>query len=62
MFLGLLYLQIISEQVLSYSLQLLVVLITLGLMYVGFIFIPPTNLLVLVVTLITCGLGGVAQK
>lgn len=56
MFLGLLYLQIISEQVLSYSLQLLVVLITLGLMYVGFIFIP-TNLLVLVVTLITCGLG-----
>lgn len=56
MFLGLLYLQIISEQVLALSLQLLVVLLTFILMYIGFIFIP-TNLLVLVVTLIACGLG-----
>lgn len=56
MFLGLLYLQIISEQVLALSLQLLVVLLTFILMYIGFIYIP-TNLLVLVVTLIACGLG-----
>lgn len=56
MFLGLLYLQIISDRVLGINLQLLVVAITSVLMYVGLIFIP-VNILVLVVTLIACGLG-----
>ncbi|WP_172187506.1 AzlC family ABC transporter permease [Lentilactobacillus kribbianus] len=56
MFLGLLYLQIISDRVLGINLQLLVVAITLVLMYIGLIFIP-VNILVLVVTLIACGLG-----
>ena len=38
------------------ALQLIMVLITFGLMSIGLIFIP-SNLIVLVVTLIGCGIG-----
>lgn len=56
MFIGLLYLQIISDQSLTISLQLILVLFTLALTYFGMIFIP-ANLLILVVTLLGCLLG-----
>lgn len=56
MFIGLLYLQIISDRSMIIALQLIMVLITFGLMSIGLIFIP-SNLIVLVVTLIGCGIG-----
>ncbi|MFC4652848.1 AzlC family ABC transporter permease [Lactococcus nasutitermitis] len=56
MFIGLLYLQINADKSLSQRLQLIMVLVTLGLVFVGMIFIP-SSILVLVVTLIACGLG-----
>ena len=56
MFIGLLYLQIISDRSMKIALQLIMVLITFGLMSIGLIFIP-SNLIVLVVTLIGCGIG-----
>ncbi|MCU6361400.1 hypothetical protein KW813_23930, partial [Enterobacter quasiroggenkampii] len=49
MFIGLLYLQIISDRSMKIALQLIMVLITFGLMSIGLIFIP-SNLIVLVVT------------
>ena len=55
MFIGLLYLQIISDRSMKIALQLIMVLITFGLMSIGLIFIP-SNLIVLVVTLIGCGI------
>lgn len=56
MFFGLLYLQVISDRALKLTLQLLVVLITIILTYVGMIILP-ANLVIIVVTLIGCGLG-----
>ncbi|MFT8548920.1 AzlC family ABC transporter permease [Liquorilactobacillus satsumensis] len=56
MFIGLLYLQIISDQVLQVSLQLAVVTFVLVLTYLGLIFIP-ANILILVITLLGCGFG-----
>ncbi|WP_457286646.1 hypothetical protein, partial [Pseudomonas aeruginosa] len=53
---GLLYLQIISDRSMEIALQLIKVLITFGLMSISLIFIP-SNLIVLVVTLIGCGIG-----
>ncbi len=56
MFIGLLYLQIISDRSLHRLLQLLVILFTLVLVYLGLIIIP-SNLLIVVVTLLGCGFG-----
>ena len=56
MFIGLLYLQVISDRNTSKRLQLILIGLTLILVYVGLIFIP-SNLVILVVTLIGCGLG-----
>ena len=56
MFIGLLYLQVISDRNTSKRLQLILIGLTLILVYVGLIFIP-SNLVIVVVTLIGCGLG-----
>ena len=60
MFIGLLYLQIITDRSLPRMLQLLMVGITLVLIYLGFIFIP-SNILILVVTVVGCGIGVVIK-
>lgn len=56
MFIGLLYLRVISDTILGIRLQLLMIGVTLLLFFVGIIFIP-SNILVLFVTLVSCGLG-----
>ncbi|MGM0157645.1 azaleucine resistance protein AzlC [Enterococcus sp. AZ191] len=56
MFIGLLYLQVISDRSLHRLLQLLVILFTLILVYLGLIVIP-SNLLIVIVTLLGCGFG-----
>lgn len=56
MFIGLLYLQVLYDKGLNKTLQLIVIAITLALTYLGLIFLP-TNLLIIVVTLTTCGIG-----
>lgn len=56
MFFGLLYLQVVSDRALKLTLQLLVILLTVILTYLGMIFLP-ANLVIIVVTLIGCGLG-----
>lgn len=60
MFIGLLYMQIISDKSMSRLLQILVVGCTLTLVYFGLIFIP-SNFVVLVVTIISCLLGVVMK-
>ncbi|MDF7637868.1 AzlC family ABC transporter permease [Lactobacillus sp. ESL0791] len=60
MFIGLLYLQIISDKSIRLKLQLLIVVFALVCTYFGLIFIP-ANLLVLVVTVLACGLGVLLQ-
>ena len=56
MFIGLLYLQILADRTMAFKLQVIMVLVTLGLTYLGLIFIP-SSLLLLVVTLVGCWLG-----
>lgn len=56
MFIGLLYLQLISDKSIKFKVQLTVVAIMLPLVYFGLIFIS-SDLLILVVTLIGCALG-----
>ncbi|KRN77656.1 hypothetical protein IV43_GL000681 [Ligilactobacillus acidipiscis] len=56
MFIGLLYLQIISDKMIQIKLQVEVILFVLLLTYFGMAFIPG-NLLILVVTLLGCMLG-----
>nr|WP_051995201.1 AzlC family ABC transporter permease [Fructilactobacillus florum] len=56
MFIGLLYLQVAADRTISLTLQLIMILIVLGLVYVGLILIP-SNLLLIIVTLIGCGMG-----
>lgn len=60
MFIGLLYLQVISDRSLSRLLQLIVIIVTCVLIYVGLILVP-SNLLILLVTLIGCGCGVVIK-
>ncbi|KRM61305.1 AzlC family protein [Paucilactobacillus vaccinostercus DSM 20634] len=60
MFIGLLYLQVISDRSLNRLLQVMVITLTLILIYVGLIFVP-SNLLILLVTLIGCGCGVVLK-
>lgn len=61
MFIGLLYLQLISDKTISLKVQLIVVLAMLPLVYFGLIFIS-SDLLILVVTLIGCGLGVILKN
>jgi 4-azaleucine resistance transporter AzlC len=56
MFIGLLYLQIISDKTIKMSVQLLIIFFTLLLTYLGLIFIP-SNLLILITTIFGCFLG-----
>ncbi|WP_022791044.1 AzlC family ABC transporter permease [Weissella halotolerans] len=56
MFIGLVYLQLISDRQLGYGLQLVMIGLTLVLVYGALIFIPK-NFVVLVVTLLACGIG-----
>lgn len=60
MFIGLLYLQMISDKSLKLSLQLLVVVATFILVYLGLIFIP-SNLLIIIITLLGCAVGMVLK-
>ncbi|KRN29896.1 AzlC family ABC transporter permease [Liquorilactobacillus mali] len=61
MFIGLLYLQIISEREIKMMLQLLVVLFTLLAIYIGLIFIP-ANILILLVTILGCFFGVIMKN
>ncbi|CAI2635183.1 hypothetical protein AKUH1B302M_11440 [Apilactobacillus kunkeei] len=56
MFIGLLYLQVIAKNGMPLKLNLLMILITFIMVFIGLIFIP-SNLLILLVTLITCLIG-----
>ncbi|WP_300560563.1 AzlC family ABC transporter permease [Companilactobacillus sp.] len=56
MFIGLLYLQLISDKSIKFNLQLIMIGITLVLIYFGLVFIP-SNMLILVVTIIACAIG-----
>lgn len=56
MFLGLLYLQVISDKSLKRSLQYIIVFLTMCLTY-GSLIILPSNLVIITVTLIGCSLG-----
>lgn len=56
MFIGLVYLQLISDRQLGYGLQLVMIGVTLLLVY-GALIVVPKNFVVLVVTLIGCGIG-----
>jgi 4-azaleucine resistance transporter AzlC len=60
MFIGLAYLQLISDRSIAFSLQLIVVGVVLILVFVGLIFIP-SNMLILMVTLIACFFGVVMK-
>ena len=60
MFIGLLYLQVISDITIKKKVQFLVIVIVFFLVYFGMIFIP-SNLLIIVVTLIGCAIGVVLK-
>ena len=60
MFIGLLYLQVISDITIKKKVQFLVIVVVFFLVYFGMIFIP-SNLLIIVVTLIGCGIGVVLK-
>lgn len=60
MFIGLLYLQLISDKSIKFNLQLIVVGFVLVAIYLGLIFIP-SSLLILLVTLVACSFGVVMK-
>ena len=60
MFIGLLYLQVISDFTIKKKVQFLVIIVVFFLVYFGMIFIP-SNLLIIVVTLIGCAIGVVLK-
>ena len=60
MFIGLLYLQLISDKSINFNLQLIVVGFVLVAIYFGLIFIP-SSLLILLVTLVACSFGVVMK-
>ncbi|MEE8824928.1 inner membrane protein YgaZ [Lentilactobacillus sunkii] len=60
MFIGLLYLQLISDRSIKFNLQLIVVGFVLLTIYLGLIFIP-SSLLILLVTLLACSFGVVMK-
>ena len=59
-FIGLLYLQVISDITIKKKVQFLVIVVVFFLVYFVMIFIP-SNLLIIVVTLIGCGIGVVLK-
>lgn len=60
MFIGLLYMQVISDNTLSKMLQISLIFVVFALVYFGLIIIP-ANLLLIVITFITCTLGVVIK-
>ena len=60
MFIGLLYLQLISDRSIKFNLQLIVVGFVLVAIYFGLVFIP-SSLLILLVTLVACSFGVVMK-
>ncbi|MHA8111323.1 AzlC family ABC transporter permease [Lactobacillaceae bacterium Melli_B4] len=60
MFMGLLYMQVISDKTLSKALQISIIFVVLGLVYFGLIIIP-ANLLLIIITFIACTLGVVIK-
>lgn len=60
MFIGLLYLQLISDKSIQFNLQLIVVAFVLVAIYFGLVFIP-SSLLILLVTLVACSFGVVMK-
>jgi len=61
MFIGLLYLQVISDFTIKKKIQFLVIIVVLFLVYFGMIFIP-SNVLIIVVTLMGCAIGVVLKN
>ena len=61
MFIGLLYLQVISDFTIKKKVQVIVIVVVLFLVYFGMIFIP-SNVLIIVVTLIGCAIGVVLKN
>ena len=61
MFIGLLYLQVLSDFTIKKKVQLIVITVVLFLVYFGMIFIP-SNVLIIVVTLIGCAIGVVLKN
>ncbi len=61
MFIGLLYLQVISDFTIKKKVQFLVIVVVFFLVYFGMIFIP-SNVLIIVVTLIGCAIGVVLKN
>ena len=61
MFIGLLYLQVISDFTFKKKVQFLVIVVVFFLVYFGMIFIP-SNVLIIVVTLIGCAIGVVLKN
>lgn len=61
MFIGLLYLQVISDFTIKKKVQIIVIIVVLFLVYFGMIFIP-SNVLIIVVTLIGCAIGVVLKN
>ena len=60
MFIGLLYLQVMSDFTIKKKIQFIVIVVVLFLVYFGMIFIP-SNALIIVVTLIGCAIGVVLK-
>ncbi len=61
MFIGLLYLQVISDFTIKKKVQFIVIVVVLFLVYFGMIFIP-SNALIIVVTLVGCAIGVVLKN
>lgn len=61
MFIGLLYLQVLSDFTIKKKIQFIVIVVVLFLVYFGMIFIP-SNALIIVVTLIGCSIGVVLKN
>ena len=61
MFIGLLYLQVLSDFTIKKKVQFTVIIVVLFLVYFGMIFIP-SNVLIIVVTLIGCATGVVLKN
>ena len=61
MFIGLLYLQVISDFTIKKKVQFLVIVVVFFLVYFGMIIIP-SNVLIIVVTLIGCAIGVVLKN
>ena len=61
MFIGLLYLQVMSDFTIKKKIQFIVIIVVLFLVYFGMIFIP-SNALIIVVTLMGCAIGVVLKN